>query len=75
MNNIDILKASAIAGGSIGFAGGFLNSSQRLEENGNSPLGQVIGGLGTGLLTGAAGVGIGIGASSTAAALKGILKR
>lgn len=73
--NMDILKASAIAGGSIGFATGFLNKGQKLEEDGASTFNQITGSLGQGVISGAVGVGAGIGISSTATALKGILKR
>lgn len=73
--NADILKASAIAGGSIGFAAGFMNRGERLEESGASTFGQVGGGVAHGLITGAVGIGAGIGISSTAAALKAILRR
>lgn len=73
--NKDILKASAIAGGSLGFAARFLTKGEELEDDGDSTFHQVTGGLGKGVISGATGVGIGAGTTGTIMALRGILKR
>lgn len=73
--NSNIIKAGMIAGGSLGFAGGFMTRGQQLEEQGVSDFKQVSGGIANGLLTGVAGVGVGAGATTTAMALRGLLKK
>lgn len=73
--NKDVLKAGAIAGGSLGFAAGFMTDGEKLEDSGASTFQQFTGGLGGGLKTGVIGVGAGVGISGTAAALKAILKK
>lgn len=73
--NKDILKASTIAGGGLGFAAGFLSKGEELENSGDSTFHQLTGGLGKGVVSGAAGVGIGAGSAGTIMALSRILKK
>ena len=65
--------ASAIAGGGIGTAAGFMTKGEELENRGASEFKQLTGSLSGGFSGGIVGAGIGVGVSGTAVALKKIL--
>lgn len=67
--------AAMIAGGGIGTAAGFMTAGERLEEQGTPVSKQLTGGVGNGIKDGIIGTGIGAGVSSTALALKSILRK
>lgn len=67
--------AAMIAGGGIGTAAGFMTAGERLEEQGAPVSKQLTGGVGNGIKDGIIGTGIGAGVSSTALALKSILRK
>ena len=75
MSNHPGVIAATIAGSSIGFATGIMRKGEQLENQG-ATLGQQFGGsLVGGVTSGLTGAGIGLGVSSTAVALKSILKK
>lgn len=67
--------AAMIAGGGIGTTAGFMTAGERLEEQGAPVSKQLTGGVGNGIKDGIIGTGIGAGVSSTALALKSILRK